>query len=79
MSKKLLSLALTLVMSLSLCIPAWAMDSNISTSTSTEAGTEMQVDQFLNDNSFETISREEYIADKARHENISYTEAKATC
>lgn len=44
MKKKLLSLALTLVMSLSLCIPTWAMDSNISTSTSTEAGIVMQID-----------------------------------
>lgn len=76
MSKKLLSLALALVMSLALCIPAWAMDSNIPTSTSTEAGTVMQIDQFLNDASFETITREEYIADKASHENISYTEAE---
>lgn len=30
----------------------------------------------MNDASFETITREEYIADKARHENISYTEAE---
>lgn len=33
MHKKLLSLVLALVMSLSLCIPAWAMDTNDSTET----------------------------------------------
>lgn len=66
-TKKLLAMALALVMCLSLCVPALACDNN----------EEPVVEALGEDTYFVHTTREEYIAAKADRQNISYEEAEA--